>query len=77
MEGKTTGMEDDIWGLGGGVRAAACNVQCNESSKSRHALRVYPEAERMEGREADILPCILVLSAMRRGLQALSSNDIH
>jgi hypothetical protein len=39
------GLEDDIWRLGGGVRVVACNVQCNESSKSTHALRVYPEAE--------------------------------
>ena len=45
MEGKATGLEDDIWGLGGGVRVVAFNVQCNESSKSRHALRVYSEAE--------------------------------
>ena len=45
MEGKAMGLEDDIWGLGEGVRAVAYNVQCNESSKSRHALHVYPEAK--------------------------------
>jgi hypothetical protein len=52
MEGKAMGLEDDIWGLRGGVRAVASNVQCNESSKSRHALQVYPEAnERKDGRQ--------------------------
>ena len=38
MEGKAMTLEDDIWGLGGGVRVVAYNVQCNESSKFRHAL---------------------------------------
>jgi hypothetical protein len=44
-EGKATGLKDDIWGIGGEVRAVACNGQCNESTKSRHTLRVYPKAE--------------------------------
>ena len=29
-------MEDDIWGLGGWVRAAASTFQCNQSGESRH-----------------------------------------
>jgi hypothetical protein len=30
--GQSSGVEDDIWGLGGGVRAVASAAQCNQSS---------------------------------------------
>jgi hypothetical protein len=42
MEGKAASMEDDIRGLGGGLREVTSIVQCNQSKKPRHALRVHP-----------------------------------
>jgi hypothetical protein len=38
MEGKATSMEDDIGGLGGGLREVASIVQCNESKKTKACI---------------------------------------
>jgi hypothetical protein len=52
MEGKATSMEDDIWGLGGGLREDTSIVQCNESKNPRMHYKYIPKPnEWRNGRE--------------------------
>jgi hypothetical protein len=53
MEGQATSMEDDIRGLGGGLREVAGIVQCNESKKNpgMHYEYIPKSNEWMNGRE--------------------------
>jgi hypothetical protein len=50
MEGKATSMEEDICGLGGGLREVASTVQCNESKKPGMHYEYTPN-EWKNGRE--------------------------
>ena len=41
MEGEATGLEDDIWGLGGGVRAVACKSSSSDFATLQGSLQKH------------------------------------